>query len=148
MARFYLEDRVHADQSGFFCKCIIYLDCQETVVNMETHFLIFSFFLYFFQAIYAFRQIHLYLCILLSCLMFVKERNTQNNSRKVLAIPLHDNSNMSALDPAQRGALVIIRHLAVLMFFYNFPVEKGEWVEKRGKGGKISPVLAFLLLAP
>lgn len=148
MARFYLEDRVHADQSGFFCKCIICLDCQETVVNMETHFLIFSFFLYFFQAIYAFRQMHLYLCILLSCLMFVKERNTQNNSRKVLAIPLHDNSNMSALDPAQRGALVIIRHLAVLMFFYNFPVEKGEWVEKRGKGGKISPVLAFLLLAP
>lgn len=102
----------------------------------------------FFQAIYAFRQIQLYLCILLSCLMFVKERNTQNNSRKVLAIPLHDNSNMSALDPAKRGALVIIRHLAVLMFFYNFPVEKGEWVEKRGKGGKITPVLASFPLSP
>lgn len=58
--------------------------------------------------------------------MFVKECNTQNNSRKVLAIPLHDNSNMSALDPALRGALVIICRLAVLMFFYNFPVGKGE----------------------
>lgn len=113
------------------------------VVNMETYFLIFSFFLSFFQAIYACRQIHLHLCILLSCLMFVKECNTQNNSRKVLAIPLHDNSNMSALDLAPRGALVIICCLAVLMFFYFFPVGKGEWVEKGGKGNN-NPCPCFL----
>lgn len=58
--------------------------------------------------------------------MFVKQRNTENNSGKVLAIPLHDNSNMSASEPAVRGALVIIYRLAVLMFFDDFPVEQGE----------------------
>lgn len=47
----------------------------------------------------------------------------ENNSRKVLAISLHDISNMSALDPAMRRALVIVCCLAVLMFFYDFPVE-------------------------
>lgn len=136
-SRFCLEDRVHAGSSGYLWKCIIRLDCQETVVNMEPYFLIFSFFLSFFQAIYASSQMHLYLCILLSCLMFVKEYNTPNNSRKVLAIPLHDNSNMSALGPALRGALVIICRLAVLMFFYNFPVGE-RWIsgKKRGKGEK------------
>lgn len=49
--------------------------------------------------------------------MFVKRRNTANNSAKVLAIRLHDNSNMSAPEPAVKGALVIIYRLAVLMFF-------------------------------
>lgn len=102
MLRFCLEDRVHADSSGHFCKCVICLDCQETVVNTETYFLIFYRFRPFFQATYACRQIQLYLCFLLSCLMFVKECNMENNSRKVLAISLHDISNMSALDPAMR----------------------------------------------
>lgn len=55
--------------------------------------------------------------------MFVKECNTEDNSRKVLAISLHDNSNMSASDVAMTGALVIILRLAVLMYFYDFPVE-------------------------
>lgn len=114
----------------------------NVAVNTKTNFLIFSFFLSFFQAIYACRQIYLYLCILLSFLIFVKECNTQNNSRKVLAIPLHDNSNMSALYPALRGALVIICRLAVLMFFYDFPVGKGEWAEK-GEKGKNNPFPCF-----
>lgn len=49
---------------------------------------------------------------------------------------LHDNSNMSASDPAARGALLIICRLSVLMFFYNFPVGKGERGEEGGKGEK------------
>lgn len=57
------------------------------VVNLETYFLISSFFPSFCLPICACRQMHLYLCILLSCLMFVKECNTESNSRKVLAIP-------------------------------------------------------------
>lgn len=136
MVRFCLEDRVHADSSGHFCKCVICLDCQETVVNTETYFLIFSCFRSFFQAIYACRQIQLYLCILLSCLMFVKECNTENNSRKVLAIPLHDNSNMSALDPAMRGSFgnnVLFSCVDVFSMISQLS-KVNEW--KKGERGK------------
>lgn len=52
--------------------------------------------------------------------MFVKRRNTGNNSEKVLAMRLHDNSNMSSAEPTVKGVLVIIYRLAVLMFFYSF----------------------------
>lgn len=121
-----------------FCKCIIHLDFQETVVNMETYFLFLPVFLH---DIYARRQ-HLYLCILLSCLMFVKQCNTRNNSRKVLAIHLPDNSNMSALDPALRGAFVIICRL-VLMFFYDFPVGKVN-ESKKGEKRKNNPCRCFM----
>lgn len=77
--------------------------------------------------------------------MFVKRRNTANNSAKVLAIRLHDNSNMSAPEPAVKGALVIIYRLAVLMFFlflyfffcfHDFPVEYGQGGLEKWEGRK------------
>lgn len=84
--------------------------------------------------------------------MFVKRRNTANNSEKVLAIRLHDNSNMSAPEPTVKAALVIIYRLAVLMFysfiFFSFVISqpsvaaKEGWKNGKGERNKITFVLS------
>lgn len=150
MVGFCLGDRVHGDPSGHFCKRVICRYCQEARCeygDLFSHFPLLS--LHPLQPSCASRQIQLYLCILLSRLMFVKQRNTGNNSEKVLAIRLHDNSNMSAPEPTVKGALLIIYRLAVLMslfafvFFFLFvfcfmisqlSIAKEGW--KSGKGEK------------
>lgn len=90
-ARFCLQDRGHADSSDVFLKRVIHSDGLET-------FSFFSCFLSFYQAMYACRQMLLHLYVFdcpFQCLS--KRAMLWNNSRKVLAILLHDNSNISAL---------------------------------------------------
>lgn len=67
-----LEGAADAEWSDHLCKCAICSGSGKAVVNTEAYFFIFSYFLTSCN-ICACRQIKLYLCILLSCLIFVKE---------------------------------------------------------------------------
>lgn len=67
-----LEGAADSEWSDHLCKCAICSGSGEAVVNTEGYFLIFSHFPTSCN-ICACRQIKLYLCILLSCLIFVKE---------------------------------------------------------------------------
>ena len=126
---------------GIFWRCVIHSDWQDTALLIWRVFFYFPIFLSSHLCMQENTPITLYFIALFD--VKDKECNTQNNSRKGIGCPLRDNSNMSALHRAQREALIIICHLALMMLFCVSQLGKMNEQKSVEKEGKKTPKLQF-----